>query len=173
MAADRDAGVDPRFDPLFQRGYDPTVHSSSRRDRAAAPAPVRPGEWASAAAPAAPAEPETAGRVVPETGVAQRVVAEREVAEREVSQPEPAEQDKVNPFRLALLLASVGAIGGAALMLWRKIEEDVGTFASAYDVEELFAEQFTDALLVPLLAGGLIGLSLWLALGALPRPRRD
>ena len=27
MAENRDAGVDPRFDPMFQRGYDPAVHS--------------------------------------------------------------------------------------------------------------------------------------------------
>lgn len=161
MPSDRDADVDPRFDPVFQRGYDPTVHGS-RRVRDAA---VRPGEWVSTAAPA---DPEAAGRGVPEAEVAERVAPETEGFE-----PAVDEQVRVNPFRVALLLASVGAIGGAALMLWLKIDEAVGTFPSPYDVGELFTEQFTDALLVPLLAGGLIGLSLWLALGALPRPRRD
>ncbi len=163
MAADRDAGVDPRFDPQFQRGYDPSKHGT-RQVRDTAPATgVRPGAWAAAAT-----EPEAAGREVPEAEIAERVVPETDGFP-----PEVDEQERVNPFRLALLLASIGAIGGAALMLWRKIDEAVGTFPSAYDVGELFAEQFTDALRVPLLAGGLIGLSLWLALGALPGPRRD
>ncbi len=161
MAENRDAEVDPRFDPVFQRGYDPNVHGS----RPVRDAAVRPGEWASAAAPA---DPRAAERGVPEAEIADQVVP---VTEGFI--PEVEEQERVNPFRLALLLASVGAIGGAALMLWLKIDEAVGTFPSPYDVGELFTEQFTDALLVPLLAGGLIGLSLWLALGALPRPRRD
>jgi hypothetical protein len=37
----------------------------------------------------------------------------------------------------------------------------------------VFVQQFTDSLLVPLLTGGLLGLCLWLALGALRRRDHD
>jgi len=32
MAADRDAGVDPRFDPVFQRGYDASKNGGPSRE---------------------------------------------------------------------------------------------------------------------------------------------
>jgi hypothetical protein len=136
--ADRDAGVDPRFDPMFQRGYDPKLHR--RPPRAAEPArEPRPAPESPRAEPVdrqgAPVSPETL--------------------------PPPR-----NPYRLALLLVSIAAIAGAALLLWRRLGEEpyYGTQTGT-----LFVTQLLDNLPTPVLTGGIIGLCLWLAIGAVGR----
>ncbi|MEO8262593.1 MAG: hypothetical protein ABI566_08475 [Pseudolysinimonas sp.] len=78
-----------------------------------------------------------------------------------------------NPFRLALLIGSVAAIAGSGLLFWRRLAQDPYGGSVRGELIDQFAQQFVDALLVPLLTGGLIGLALWLALGALTRPHRD
>ena len=74
---------------------------------------------------------------------------------------------------MILLLTSIAALLGAGVLLWRRIEQDPYGGYGGYggDVGQVFVQQFTDALLAPLLTGGLLGLGLWLALGAL-RARR-
>ena len=68
MAGDRDAGVDPRFDPVFQRGYDPAKHGG-RRPRAAATARDRAdaghADPRAGAPPDAEAGPAESARAVP------------------------------------------------------------------------------------------------------------
>jgi hypothetical protein len=134
--ADRDAGVDPRFDPMFQRGYDPKVH---RR-------------------PPRVAEPMRQPRPAPDSPQAEPV-------DRQNS-PAAPETPARNPYRLALLLVSIAAIAGAALVLWRRLSEEpyYGTQTGS-----LFTTQLLDNLTLPLLTGGIIGLCLWLALGAVQR----
>ncbi len=162
MAADRDAGVDPRFDPVFQRGYDPDKHGARATPRDA-PACDR-------------ADP---GHADPRAG---RGCRHGETRRRPVTSPRPlavaapAVRDPDldltlrgrNPFRLALLVASIAAIGGAGLLIWNRIEENPGYQGfSGTDLPRLFRSQLTDAALVPLLTAGLLGLCLWLAIGAL------
>ncbi len=160
MAANRDAGVDPRFDPVFQRGYDPAKHGGRRPHRAPRPStdespvtPIRESVVEATEVPAAAPAPELAAPPAePE--------AELELRAR-------------NPFRLALLVASIAAIAGAAALLWNRLEDDpyLGVFASV-DVGIQFRTQFIEASISPLLMGGLLGLALWLALGAMRwRPR--
>jgi hypothetical protein len=122
MAGDRDAEVDPRFDPAFQRGYDPAVHSGRAHDEPAAEALALPAH---------------------------------------------------NPFRVALLVASVVAISAGALMIWNRVGEDVfyGGFSGA-NQGLLFRTQLIAALPVPLLGGGLLGVILWLAIGAIAHRER-
>jgi hypothetical protein len=172
MAADRDAGVDPRFDPVFQRGYDPTVHGA-RRPRAVP-------RHATAPTPVATARPKSPMR---EASDAASTVSAADVAETPESSDRPfaaapaAESDDTlrprNPFRLALLVASILSIGGACLLIWNRIEENpyYQGFSGA-DVPSLFRSQLTEAALVPLLTAGLLGLALWLAIGALGHRRR-
>jgi hypothetical protein len=155
MAADRDAGVDPRFDPVFQRGYDPGKHGE-RRSRATprhatGPTPVPPIREPEPPLPASdPADP--------------AATAEAEEADFTLRGR--------NPFRLALLVGSIAAIGGACLLIWNRIEENPYYQGfSGTDLPRLFRSQLTDAALVPLLTAGLLGLCLWLALGALGRRR--
>jgi hypothetical protein len=182
MAGDRDAEVDPRFDPMFQRGYDPSKHGrrppKAAARHATAPTPVTPIR-----------EAETSGRhdAVP-------IAEARDRAGAPVTTPHelPAVQDapipaatpeseaalhRRNPFRLALLIASIAAIGGACLLIWNRIEENPFYQGfSGTDLPRLFRSQLTDAALAPLIMVGLVGLSLWLAIGAIGRGsvrRRD
>jgi hypothetical protein len=147
MAADRDAGVDPRFDPQFQRGYDPSKHRTPRVPRAERREPREDVPIPEVGPTVVENVPSASGDGVAE----ERVVPRR------------------NPFRLILLLASLAAIAGAALLLWRRIETDPygGYGGYAGDVTRIFLDQFSDASLAPLLTGGLLGLCLWIALGAL------
>lgn len=158
MAENRDAEVDPRFDPMFQRGYDPAVHGGGRvrpaPRHATGPVPVdavRQAAFEDAVIPPDPA---------PAPAAVIRVV------------PPPAEDVVLrarNPFRLALLLASVAAIGGAAWIMWNQLSDPYRYGPINTDTGAQFLQQFTDAMLVPLLTAGLIGLTLWLAIGALQR----
>lgn len=114
MAADRNADVDPRFDPVFQRGH----------DRGSAPDPSE----------------------------------------------EPAVEERLtrNPFRIALLAVSLVSILAGVLLLWHRVGDDTfdGGF-SGLNQALLFRTQLIGALPIPLLAGGLLGVVLWLSIGAL------
>jgi hypothetical protein len=149
MAEKRDAGVDPRFDPVFQRGYDPSQHKPRAASRAPAPPKAEPAET-----PIEPPEVSTASTAEPVPDV----------------EPPPR-----NPYRWVLLGVSLAAIAGAAILLWKRIEQDPYGGYGGYggDTAQVFVQQFTDSLLVPLLTGGLLGLCLWLALGALRRRDHD
>jgi hypothetical protein len=85
------------------------------------------------------------------------------MTEAEIAEPLPR-----NPFRLALLVTSLVAIAGGGLALWHRLTDNQD---GSFDTEHvaLFVQQLLDALLGPLLTGGLIGLCLWLALGAVRR----
>ena len=169
MAGDRDAEVDPRFDPVFQRGYDPKVHGG-RRPR---PAPRHA---------TAPVPITSAREAAPVRDSAAPVAASEQSADPIVAAADPgapADADFTlrprNPFRLALLIASIVSIGAAMLMIWNRIGEDVyyGGF-SGTDELSLFRSQLIAAVPVPLLSGGVLGLILWLAIGALAhRGRAD
>jgi hypothetical protein len=56
-------------------------------------------------------------------------------------------------------------------VLWKRIASDPYQGYGGYggDVGKIFLDQFADAALTPLLTGGLLGLCLWFALGALRR----
>ncbi len=182
MAADRDAGVDPRFDPVFQRGYDPSKHGG-RRPLAArhAPAESAPAETApdeSGTAESAPGENAPA-RDAPATVDAGTPAASR-VHDPAGAAPTPANADADapprgrNPFRLALLLTSIAAMGGGVLLIWNRIEENPYYQGfSGTDIGMLFGAQLREAALVPLLTGGLLGLCLWLAIGVVAPRRHD
>jgi hypothetical protein len=73
-----------------------------------------------------------------------------------------------NPFRLALLVTSIVAIAAAGLMVWYRVGEEAyyGGF-SGTEVGLLFRSQLVATLPVPLLTGGILGVILWLAIGAL------
>jgi hypothetical protein len=172
MAENRDAEVDPRFDPMFQRGYDPKVHGG-RRPRVAPrhgtePVPIvsfRERPAASSAEPVVRGAVERTPTDVAAADTAAAVEPASEVDEQEVR--------GLNPFRLALLVASVAAIGGAALLIWHRLTSDPYGTPYTTEVWALFWQQMGDSILVPLLTGGLIGLAVWLGLVAVsPRKSR-
>lgn len=171
MAGERDAEVDPRFDPVFQRGYDPTVHGEHRPRTARGNEPVR-APFESLQDRAAPEHTDVPPRGRPAAEAPaprpERQVAHDPAGAEPVAQPEPVAAHR-NPFLLALLIASVLAIGAAALIMWRQINDPYRYGATGTDVGAQFLQQFSDSLLVPLLTGGVIGLTLWLSIGALRR----
>lgn len=147
------AELDPRFDPQFQRGFDPAVHTSRQRPRPPVVEPVETtGEH-----PGVPAD------------------SIREVSPAPATTDDDLEPRPRNPYRLILLIVSLAAIAGAGVLLWRRIEQDPYGGYGGYggDTAQVFVQQFTDSLLVPLLTGGLLGICLWLALGALRRRDHD
>ena len=159
MAADRDADVDPRFDPVFQRGYDPSVHGA-RRARSAPRHGTEP-------------VPIVSHREVPPEPIPEaRTPAPASAAEPDTEAVRATDDDLTlrtrNPYRLALLIASLVFIAGGALAIWNRVGEDVyyGGF-SGTNQALLFRSQLIAALPVPVLTGGILGLILWLAIGAM------
>lgn len=124
--------VDPRFDPVFQRGYRPA--------KAPAPAPAD-------TAPADEGQADDAAELDhrPHRGIR---------------------------YRLVLLVASVAAVVTGAALVWYRLTADPIDIDTGGDTVQLFRSQLVDSLVLPLLMAGLIGVILWLALGAL-RDRDD
>ncbi len=183
MAADRDAGVDPRFDPVFQRGYDPAKHGGRRPVAAPRHAtggkataenrvtPVRDTATLDDATPAAASGARSRPGAAPIAAIPDPDPDPDADTDPDADAPPRGR----NPFRLALLLASITATGGAVLLIWNRIEENPYYQGfSGTDVGLLFGAQLREAALVPLLTGGLLGFCLWLAIGAVaPRGRDD
>ena len=162
------AELDPRFDPQFQRGFDPAVHAPRTRPRPPVVEPAEtPGEHPAisedSVAGVSTGSTTGAGST---TGVSTGSTTGAGSTTDDEVEPRPR-----NPYRLILLLVSLAAIAGAGVLLWRRIEQDPYGGYGGYggDTAHVFVQQFTDSLLVPLLTGGVLGLCLWLALGALRR----
>jgi hypothetical protein len=157
MPENPDAEVDPRFDPVFQRGYDPKLHER-RRPRSAPRHGTEPVPIASHRQP--DSEPEREPDPAP-------VSAGPAPVERADLDGDLVLQAR-NLWRLALLITSLVAIGISAWLIWTRIGEDAfyGGF-SGTNQALLFRSQLVAALPVPLLTGGILGVILWLAIGAM------
>lgn len=163
--ADRE--LDPRFDPRYQRGFDPALHetpddrrSSLSRPTAASPLDAAPAVAASAS-PVPRAQVLVPPPVPPAAGLGE--LDQRGTwADDDTSLDAPTR----NPFRLALLVASLAAIAASAALV-------VATYRTSYSYSstdtspgELFLTQFPQYAYGPLFTVGLIGLVLWVAVGA-------
>jgi hypothetical protein len=146
------AEVDPRFDPVFQRGYDPQKHGAPKR-RAR---PPRVEDERVETPATAPRDERTPPAAAP------------------VEQPEADEEAPRgrNPFRIALLLTSLGSIALSAYLLYLQLTRDPLQQYYGNNTGRVFWGQFVDSLMIPLLTAGFLGLILWLALGAVARSRR-
>jgi hypothetical protein len=142
--------VDPRFDPQYQRGYDPEVHGAPRvEERRAAPRLETPRVEERREAPRLETAPEvvsTGSTAVPDDEPVRRI-----------------------PYRLVLLLASIASVLAAIVLLWQRVTADPLDAYYGSNPGILFRQQLVDALMIPLLVAGLTGVILWLALGALRR----
>ena len=147
MADDEVPEVDPRFDPVFQRGYDPAVHAAPvRRSVLRAPA-VKP-----APLPVAP----TAAEVPPVVGV--------EHEDQDELEDEPHRR---NPWLLALVLVSTAFLAAAGVFLWVIGQRDIYSFSGTPAAAELMVQQLSYMLPPALIVAGVLGLVLRVALGAL------
>lgn len=145
MSPEEKPGLDPRFDPVFQRGYDPEVHEVHAQPRRTSARPDSIGQ------------PPTARNAGPEP------------ADIPVEELQEAEPDVPNPWRRALLLTSVGLLLAAFVFVWMVGQRDIYSTPGIPDVAELFLQQLSYQLPTPLLVGGVLGLLTWVALGAIRR----
>lgn len=174
MTDTQDGGVDPRFDPRFQRGYDPEVH------RTGAPRRPDPADAPVLRVTAPPITPPTARPAAPR--VERR--GEQPGAERPTSDDalpsddaEPGEETddetRRNPFLIALPVVSILLLALASALLVRNATPgQQGVTSSEDGVLDMVVAQL--AYLAPqgLIAGAVVGLALWLALLAVsPRGR--
>jgi hypothetical protein len=147
------AEVDPRFDPVFQRGYDPAKHGRPRPPRVEERREARVEERREA-----------------------RVEERREATRLETPHPTPDLDPDLpprNPFRLALLLTSLAALAVAGVLIWTQLTSDPLWYETpGSDVWARFWEELQAALIPALIVGGIAGLALWLGLGALRRSSR-
>lgn len=149
MADDEAPEVDPRFDPVFQRGYDPAVHApvarrSVLRTPAAVPAPL-PEPAAAAPAVSAP-------------------VSEAPPVLDEEAEDAPSRR---NPWLLALLLVSIAFLVIAGTFLWAIGQRDIYSYSAQPSAGELMLQQLWYQLPPGLITAGLLGIVLRIALGAI------
>jgi hypothetical protein len=153
--------LDPRFDPRYQRGFDPSTM------------PVDPATLHEPVEEAAPVAPVSA---VPAT-------------RREHDEPHPSDDDDEgdlpvstrNPFQLALLLGSVGLLVlAAAILWWSANNQSAFLYGSAVETAWSWMFQALTQMVPPAATvAGFLGLGAWLALGALaalraePRPHPE
>ena len=149
MADDEAPEVDPRFDPVFQRGYDPAVHAPAARRSVLRTPAERPAPL--------PAPPERAPEPAPAP------VREEEPEEDEVS--------RRNPWLLALLLVSIGLLIAAGVLLWRVGQRDVYSGSSLPTGAELMVQQLAYMLPPGLIVAGFVGIVLRVAIGAVKAGR--
>ncbi|CAN5372985.1 hypothetical protein BH09ACT4_BH09ACT4_10450 [soil metagenome] len=168
MASKRDSDVDPRFDPVFQRGYDPAVHPAPRPR----PRPQPLGEERREA-PRLETEPSNPVDAKPPDVISTGSITD--ISTGSITDIEPdLEPLPRNPFRLALLLASLAALAAAGGLLWNRVTSVPYYYGSpSSDTWSTFLDGVEVALLPALTTGGLIGLTLWLALGALRKRDGD
>ncbi len=149
MAEER--SLDPRFDPRFQRGFDPAtmpVEPETLR------APVE------VVGPVPPASP------VLRAGARRKPSGSRSADdEDEDLEPTPTR----NPFRLALLLVSIGLLVlAAATMWWTANNQNAFLFGSAVENPQgWMLQQLTSVLPPAAIVAGFVGIATWLGLGAL------
>jgi hypothetical protein len=111
--------IDPRYDPMYQRGYTPGTAAPARRaaqDTTEAPAPyIPPLSSRAPAAPAAPAGSRTAAPTPGETAAHAELRARAEAAAAGTAAPAPAVEVEAaprrdlrrNPFLWAVLVIGV------------------------------------------------------------------
>jgi hypothetical protein len=147
MAEER--SLDPRFDPRFQRGFDPATMPVD-------PAVVRaPVEEVGPVPPASPVLPPASDGV-----------------EAAPLDDEDDELDQVpgrNPFRIALLLVSVGLLVlAAAILWWTANNQSAYLYGSAVETAQGWMFQaITQIVPTAAIVAGFVGLAIWLGLGAL------
>ena len=149
-------GIDPRFDPRFQRGFDGT----------GAPLDMTP-----------PAPAASVDKAAPDAVAAEQQPSPPAAAPEPMTSGVPDELEplrRFNPFRLALLLTSIGALVFAVWLMWQGVDSLLLAYGGGTDPWMQFVAQLDYSLPTPLLTGGLLGLVLWLAIGIVaPRRHRE
>jgi len=147
MAEER--SLDPRFDPRYQRGFDPATM---------------------------PVDPETLRAPVEEIGAVPPtspvVPVQQEAVRLEPDDDEDHELAALstrNPFRLALLFVSIGfLVLATALLWWTATNQSAYLSGSAAETAQGWMFQSLTGILPPAaIVAGFVGIAIWLGLGAL------
>ena len=144
--------LDPRFDPRYQRGFDPSTM------------PVEPETLR--------APVEQVGPVPPASTVPPPPTRERErlgTDDGGDGDEEFVPGSSRNPFRLALLLVSIGfLVLAAAILWWTANNQSAYLYGSAVETAQGWMFQSLTTTLPPAaIVAGFVGLAIWLGLGAL------
>jgi hypothetical protein len=142
--------LDPRFDPRYQRGFDPST------------LPVEPDTLR------APAE--DAGPVPPASPVPAPTVRDQgRLDDDERDDEELGQVPTRNPFRLALLLVSIGfLVLAAAILWWTANNQSAYLYGSAVEsAQGWMFQSLTSTLPAAAIVAGFVGFAIWLGLGAL------
>ncbi len=166
--ADRD--LDPRFDPRYQRGFDPALHETPDDRDAPRSSLSRPTALAQASTPAPLYQGEAAAPYAGPPGLERAAVLD-ELDPRDADEPDDLDSDdelersRLNPFRLALLLVSLAALV-AASALFGMLVTSYSTGFSSDTFTQIFFYQVASTAPAPLISGGILGIVLWIASGA-------
>jgi hypothetical protein len=121
MSDDKNLGVDPRFDPAFQRGFDQTIPIEESvpdpltRTTAAAPAPSARVVAPPRVAPAPPSLPKApAAAALPEI-----IDVEVDPEDEPVAEPEADSSPSRNPFLLFLGIISIALVAAGIWLFVR------------------------------------------------------
>jgi len=142
--------TDPRFDPLFQRGYSGPEPELAVREQAA---PTR-----------APIERAAPGERAAPVGQDEAAASQRSDPAHDPEQRGEARVSPRNLSRLALLLFGLVLLIAAASTLSSQVQNPQGTSTT---VESQFVQGLVSTLPPVFALTGLVCLILWLALGAL------
>jgi hypothetical protein len=160
--------VDPRFDPRFQRGFDPASASAS-----ASVAPPPPGSApAIASAPERAAEPAAIERRSAPGSQGQHTDPDdSDTFDDPDDAPVPAGR---NPFRLALLAFGIALplVSIALLLATQDIRKEFLTTSSAGSPELWTMQALLGIIPTATMTAGVLALGAWIALGALDSVRR-
>ncbi len=131
MSDEKDAGFDPRFDPAFQRGFDPATpieehvpdplprrDAASRREPRAVPEPVPRAPVAPAREPAGPSPAEASPAEASPTE-ATALVAEAGESDEPAEDREPDSSPSRNPFLLFLGIIAVALVAAGVWLFVR------------------------------------------------------
>lgn len=164
-----DDAVDPRFDPRFQRGYDPRRHGTAplRPPRHEAPPPVIPAPVVPAARQPPTLEPNPAP---PPTIKPQVEVAPGDPAPE--APESPAGDDFEAPPRrnvplLALLVVGIASMLMALALVAAELHAQTAFTSSQPELSEMFWQYARAMAPQPLFAGGVAAVVAWLITRAL------
>ena len=149
--------TDPRYDPRFQRGYaGPGPDAVAEPEAPGSPREARPVSWQ-------PEPPRPVGAFPPEPVVDPSPDAPR-TEQGSDDLDEPGVTPRRDPYRLALLVVSLVLLVIAGELFWQIARPPETAGGGGYTIMMM-----APAALPAFVLAGLVGLIVWLALGALRR----
>lgn len=174
-----DRELDPRFDPRYQRGFDPALHEPRDDRRSSLSRPTVPRHQVPQPAPHIAVPPEVRSSNASDVAPHAQLELDRQArddgdAHDDARDDEDLDPSGRNPYRVALLVGSLASllVGLSALWATANVENEI---YARQDTVAIFVATVAGALAPALISAAVIGFALWVALGAvlLRLPRHD